>query len=293
MIEVQLNKILEATVGRMELDVSFRIERNSLTTIYGESGAGKTSILRMISGLMRPDAGRIIVNGVTWFDSVVNLDLPIQKRSIGYVFQDYALFPNMTVEENLNYALPKGQDKGVIQDLLGIIDLDNLRHRKADTLSGGQKQRVALARSLVRKPEILLLDEPLSALDESIRSRLQEFILMAHEKYKLTTLLVSHDLGEIFKLSDMILMLKNGKIEISGSPSDIFLSRKISGKYRFTGTVVEKTRNDVVFVLGVLVGNNLIKVIATEEESNSIDVGDRVMVVSKAFNPLVMKIPRS
>ncbi len=290
MIILQLKKTLDAMDGKMELNVSMDIKKNSLTTIFGESGAGKTSILRMISGLMDPDSGRIDVNGKTWYDSGAGKNLRIQNRKIGYVFQDYALFPNMTVRENLSYALKKNQDPGIVSELLDIIELENLKNRKSVTLSGGQKQRVSLARALVGEPEILLLDEPLSALDEGIRSKLQDYILRVHEKYKLTTILVSHDLPEIFKLSDKIFLLKNGKIERSGSPSEVLLSNNISGKYRFTGTIIEKTKNDVVHVVGVLVGNNLIKVIATEDEGESLNIGDKVMVVSKAFNPLIMKI---
>jgi len=276
--------------GKMELDVSMNISKNSLTTIFGESGAGKTSILRMISGLMLPDEGSIEVNGKTWHDSSRGINLKTQNRSIGYVFQDYALFPNMTVKENLWYALQNSQDPGIISELLDIIELENLSNRKSGTLSGGQKQRVSLARALVGQPDILLLDEPLSALDEGIRSKLQDYILRVHEKYNLTTILVSHDLPEIFKLSNQIYLLKKGKIERSGTPSEVFLSKNISGKYRFTGTIIEKTKNDVVFVIGVLVGNNLIKVIATENEGESLCIGDKVMVVSKAFNPLILKL---
>ncbi len=276
--------------GKMELNVAMKIRKNSLTTIFGESGAGKTSILRMISGLMDPDNGNIEVNGKTWYNSSAGINLKTQNRRIGYVFQDYALFPNMTVKENLTYALEKRQDPGIVSELLDIIELENLKNRKSGTLSGGQKQRVSLARALVGNPDILLLDEPLSALDEEIRSKLQDYILMVHEKYKLTTILVSHDLPEIFKLSDQIFLLKKGKIERSGTPSEVFLSNNISGKYRFTGTIIEKTKNDVVYVVGVLVGNNLIKVIATDDEGESLNIGDKVMVVSKAFNPLIMKI---
>lgn len=276
--------------GKMELNVAMKIRKNSLTTIFGESGAGKTSILRMISGLMDPDNGNIEVNGKTWYNSSAGINLKTQNRRIGYVFQDYALFPNMTVKENLTYALEKRQDPGIVSELLDIIELENLKNRKSGTLSGGQKQRVSLARALVGNPDILLLDEPLSALDEGIRSKLQDYILMVHEKYKLTTILVSHDLPEIFKLSDQIFLLKKGKIERSGTPSEVFLSNNISGKYRFTGTIIEKTKNDVVYVVGVLVGNNLIKVIATDDEGDSLNIGDRVMVVSKAFNPLIMKL---
>ncbi len=290
MIILHLKKTLDAMDGKMELDVSMHIKENSLTTIFGESGAGKTSILRMISGLMDPDSGRIEVNGKTWYNSAAGTNLRIQNRKIGYVFQDYALFPNMTVKENLSYALKKRQDPRIVSEILDIIELENLKNRKSGTLSGGQKQRVSLARALVGSPEILLLDEPLSALDEGIRSKLQDYILRVHEKFKLTTILVSHDLPEIFKLSDQIFLLKNGIIERSGSPSEVFLSNNISGKYRFTGTIIEKTKNDVVHVIGVLVGNNLIKVIATDEEGDSLNIGDKVMVVSKAFNPLIIKL---
>ena len=290
MIILNLKKTLDATDGKMELNVSIDIKKNSLTTIFGESGAGKTSILRMISGLMDPDSGHIDVNGKTWYNSSAGINLKIQNRRIGYVFQDYALFPNMTVKENLSYALKKRQDTAIVSELLDIIELENLKNRKSGTLSGGQKQRVSLARALVGNPEILLLDEPLSALDEGIRSKLQDYILRVHEKYKLTTILVSHDLPEIFKLSDQIFLLKNGKIERSGTPTEVFLSNNISGKYRFTGTIIEKTKNDVVHVIGVLVGNNLIKVIATEDEGDSLKLGDKVMVVSKAFNPLIIKL---
>ena len=290
MIILKLKKVLDAIEGKMELDVSLDINKNSLITIFGESGAGKTSILRMISGLMDPDMGYIEVNGKTWYNSSEGINLKTQNRKIGYVFQDYALFPNMTVKENLTYALEKRQDPGIVSELLDIIELENLKDRRSGTLSGGQKQRVSLARALVGHPEILLLDEPLSALDEAIRSKLQDYILRVHGKYNLTTILVSHDLPEIFKLSDQIFLLKKGKIERSGTPSEVFLSNNISGKYRFTGTIIEKTKNDVVYVVGVLVGNNLIKVIATDDEGDSLNIGDRVMVVSKAFNPLIMKL---
>jgi len=290
MIILKFKKVLDAIDGKMKLDVSLNISENSLITIFGESGAGKTSILRMISGLMVPDDGYIEANGKTWLDTSRGINLKTQNRKIGYVFQDYALFPNMTVKENLWYALENRQDPMIITELLDIIELENLKNRKSGTLSGGQKQRVSLARALVGQPDILLLDEPLSALDEGIRSKLQDYILRVHEKYNLTTILVSHDLPEIFKLSDQIFLLNKGKIERSGTPSEVFLSNNISGKYRFTGTIIEKSKNDVVFVIGVLVGNNLIKVIATEDEGDSLNIGDKVMVVSKAFNPLILKL---
>jgi molybdate transport system ATP-binding protein len=184
----------------MVLDLDLTIEKGQFVTLFGESGAGKTSTLRMLSGLLKPDSGTITVGNSTWFDSSRGIDLKPQQRKVGYVFQDYALFPNMTVLQNLEYALQKNQDNGKIRELLEFAELDELQHRSPETLSGGQKQRVALARALVQRPEILILDEPLSALDLKMRIKLQEYLLKVHKTYNLTTILVSHDIGEIVKL---------------------------------------------------------------------------------------------
>ncbi len=136
----------------MALDLDLIIEKGHFVTLFGESGAGKTSTLRMLSGLLKPDSGTITVGGTTWFDSHRNIDLKPQQRKVGYVFQDYALFPNMTVGQNLEYALQKNQDNAIIGELLEFAELGELQHRKPETLSGGQKQRVALARALVQRP---------------------------------------------------------------------------------------------------------------------------------------------
>ncbi len=165
-----------------------------------------------------------------------------------------------------------------------------MQDRSPETLSGGQRQRVALARAIVRKPDILLLDEPLSALDEAMRMKLQDYILLLHHRYKITTIMVSHDIGEIFKMSNRILVLENGKIARQGTPDEIFTKDKLSGKFRFVGTILKIQKNEVVKVVSVLSGNNLIKVIATDEDLSNIFIGDKVMIVSKAFNPLIMKI---
>lgn len=290
MIKLDIHKILRAADGEMDLAVNLEISQGELITIYGDSGAGKTSILRILSGLLRPDEGKIVVNGETWFDSTRNINKPPQKRKTGYVFQDYALFPNMTVRQNLEFALNNTHDKRIIHQLIEIIELEELQDRYPETLSGGQQQRLALARALVQKPKLLLLDEPLAALDIKIRLKLQDYIMKAHQEYGLTTILVSHDIGEIIKLSDRVFMLEQGTIKRSGSPSEVFINKKISGKFKFTGEVLKLERQDVVCIVTVLIENTVVKVIAQPEEIDNLKVGDKVMVASKAFNPIIYKV---
>lgn len=290
MIKINLQKQLNAANGLLHINVDMEIEKGQLVTIYGESGAGKTSILRMLAGLMEADGGFIEVNDALWLNSDDGVCLKPQQRRIGFVFQDYALFPNMTVKENLSFALEKGQDKKIIAELIEFMELGDLQHRHPEKLSGGQKQRVALARALVRKPEILLLDEPLSALDAKMRSKLQDYILKVHRKYQLTTLLISHEVGEVIKMADKIFILEDGKISKQGKPIDVFSSKQISGKFQFSGEIVQIEKEEIIFIVTVLIGANFVKIVAEENEISSMNVGDKVIVASKAFNPILRKI---
>ncbi|MEO8415918.1 MAG: ATP-binding cassette domain-containing protein [Ginsengibacter sp.] len=290
MIQISLKKKLRAANGAIQLDVDIEIEQGTLITLYGNSGAGKTSILRMIAGLLLPEKGMIVVNTKTWLDTGKGVSLKPQQRKSGFVFQDYALFPNMTVKENLMYALEKGQDKAIVHELISIIGLEDLQHRKPEELSGGQKQRVALARALVRKPDILMLDEPLSALDIQMRSLLQDYILKVHKEFSLTTILVSHDIGEVIKMSDKIFIIDEGKITRQGTPIEVFSNKQVSGKFQFVGEILSIDKEDVVYIVTILIGVNIVKIVAVESEIHSMRVGDKVMVASKAFNPLLQKI---
>lgn len=283
-----LAKDLRGVNGILKINIDLEIEAGKLVTLYGESGVGKTSILRMISGLLQPDEGLIQVGDATWFDSSKKINSKPQKRDVGLVFQDYALFPNMTIRESLEFATDK--DDPVIDELLSLMELEDLQDRKSDTLSGGQKQRVALARALVRKPKLLLLDEPLSALDRKMRAKLQEYILSVHRKFALTTILVSHETTEIFKLSDEVLVLKEGLITFRDTPAKLFSGNSLSGKFKFTGEVVNIEREGVVYIVSVLIGNDLVKVIADQTEVENLKAGDQVLVASKAFNPIIQKI---
>ena len=196
----------------------------------------------------------------------------------------------MTVRENLRFALEEKRDSAVIDTLLDTVGLETLASRYPDTLSGGQKQRVALIRALVRRPEILLLDEPLSALDLQMRLKLQDELLRMHREFGLTTLLVSHDLSEIFKLSNRVIMLEHGTVTGDGSPEELFVSGELGGKFKFTGELLRIDKNGVVHILTLLIGSSIVRVVATDAEAAGLAVGDRVAVASKAFNPLIEKL---
>ena len=221
MIEINVNRKLFGANGELTLTLDTTFRQGEFVTIYGPSGAGKTSVLRMLAGLLKPDAGLIKFEGTVWFDSSKRINRPPQMRNIGLVFQDYTLFPNMTVRGNLEFALQRGQSSGIVDDLLELTELGNLADKNPATLSGGQKQRVALARALVRKPNLLLLDEPLSALDSIMQSKLQDYLLQIHEQFKLTTILVSHDINEVMKMSKRVLILEGGRVEKDGPPIDV------------------------------------------------------------------------
>ena len=290
MIRLELHKVLRSASGPMNLEIGLEFAAGSFVTLYGKSGAGKTSVLRMMAGLFTPDNGHIEVNGATWLDTGSGLDLPPQQRNVGFVFQDYALFPNMTVKENLVFAQDKGQDQKIVHDLIELIELGGLQHRRPATLSGGQQQRVALARALVRTPDILMLDEPLSALDNEMRAKLQHYVLEVHREYGLTTLLISHDISEILKMSDLMLVMDQGKITRQGTPSEVLTHRDVSGKFQFTGEVIGMDKQDFIYIISILIGKDLVKVVADESEAGTLNLGDKVLVASKAFNPIIKKI---
>jgi len=289
-IEFCVGKRLHSADGEIELNADVALAEGEFVTLFGPSGAGKTTLLRMLAGLARPDRGRIAVGGEVWFDSKRRIDLPPQRREIGLVFQDYALFPNMTVRQNLAFALAAKQQVGRVDELIDMMQLGALQQRLPASLSGGQKQRVALARALVRRPKLLLLDEPFSALDAATRIRLQDEILRLHRSFGLTTLIVSHDLGEVYKLSDRVLLIERGKISRNGRPAAVFSDRHVSGKFQFIGEVLAIEPDEVVYAVAVLVGNQVVTVIATAEEIDGIGVGDRVTLMAKAFNPMLLKM---
>lgn len=289
MIEIKLQKRLRSSEGEINLEVDKQIESGEFVTLFGKSGAGKTTILRILAGLLEPDSGKIVIEGECWLDTQARFSLSPQKRRVGFVFQNYALFPHMSVERNLLYALENKRDRHRVEEILEVMELGNLRQELPETLSGGQKQRVALARALVREPKLLLLDEPLSALDHSMRLKLQEELLRIQRHFGVTTLLVSHDLGEVFRLSTRVLEIVRGSIVRDGAPSEVFGGKQLSGKFRFSGEVLGIEKSDILYTLTILVGNEMVKVAVSEEEASELSDGCSVVIASKAFNPLVIK----
>lgn len=290
MIDMDVHKTLHSNEGPMKLHIRLKLSKGQFGTLYGPSGAGKTSTLKILAGLLQPDTGYVSVNGIPWFDAKKGLQVRPQDRHIGFVFQDYALFPHLSVYKNLSFALPKGADGQIVNRLARMMGLEGLGNRKPAELSGGQQQRVAVARALVQQPQLLLLDEPLAALDLETRLRLQDDLAKLHREFGLTTLLISHDTGEIMKLSDRVFQIREGSIIREGSPQEIFLSKKMSGKFQFTGEILRIERQDVVYIVTVQVQSQVVKVIAGESDIHSLKVGDRVLVASKAFNPILYKI---
>ena len=283
MISIDINKRLHGVSGEMSLDVKLDIKENSFVSISGKSGSGKTTLLRILAGLERA-SGEIKVGSEVWLDSKINL--ATQKRKIGFVFQDYALFENMSVEQNLLFV---SKDKKLASHLLKITYLEALKERYTGTLSGGQQQRVSLCRAMMNEPKLLLMDEPLSALDSAMRVKLQDEILQMQQEFGTTTLMISHDPSEIYKLSERVVILDNGKVINDGTPKEVLLKTKGSQKFSFDGKILDMTQIDVIYVAVVSIGQQIVEVVISELEMKNLKIGDSVNVSTKAFAPIINK----
>ena len=208
MISIAIEKKLRAYHGLQVLKINRQFAAGSITRISGPSGAGKTTFLKIIAGFIQPEAGSITVDGITWLDIASGISLPPQKRMAGFVFQDYALFPNMTVQQHLEYATGDGQ---WIKQLLGMGKLETLTHHKPLYLSGGQQQRLAILRALATKPKLLLMDEPFSALDPEMKTALINELKPLFDELGITVLIVSHNPQELEGLAtDKMLITNDG-----------------------------------------------------------------------------------
>lgn len=282
MIEFSLKKELFGVNENMELNVKISFKSGSFISLNGESGSGKTTILRCLAGLEKAD-GFIKVDDEIWQDEKIFLSP--QKRRIGFVFQDYALFENLSVKDNFLFVEKDIDHCNKLLDMLGLM---SLKDRYPTNLSGGQKQRVALGRAMMRKPKLLLLDEPLSALDPHLRVRLQDEISKIQDLFKTTTILVSHDPNEIYKLASYMFVLKNGKIVKKGTPKEILLKTSGSQKFAFSGTLLNLEKIDTIFIATVSVGQQITEVALASDLG--LKIGDEVTISSKAFNLNISKI---
>jgi molybdate transport system ATP-binding protein len=210
--------------GCFQVNTIFQHESNGATALYGRSGAGKTSVINMVAGLSLPDQGHIIVNGQTLFDSNNSIDVPPEKRQIGYVFQDGRLFPHLTVQANLLYGTKKQRatsNKANVEQVVALLGVEHLLSRRPAKLSGGEKQRVAIGRALLTNPSLLLMDEPLASLDAERKAEVLPFIIRLSRELSVPILYVSHALDEILNLADTLVLMENGQAVAVGAIEDL------------------------------------------------------------------------
>jgi molybdate transport system ATP-binding protein len=281
MIKIDISKKLHGSIGEMDLNVNLQIKQGEFVALAGLSGSGKTTLLRILAGLEEAK-GTINISNTFWLND--KFCLPSQKREIGFVFQDYALFPNFSVLDNLLYVK---KDKELANYLLKMTELEELKNRFPQTLSGGQKQRVSLCRALMNRPKILLMDEPLSALDSNMRTKLQNEILTLHKEFETTTIMVSHDPSEIYRLANRVVTLNFGKIINDGLPKDVLLKTKGSQKFSFEGELLDIIKVDVIHIAIISIGQQLVEVVVSREEAKNLIIGQKVNVSTKAFSPTI------
>ena len=226
---------IEKTLGDFHLRVKFEAE-NRVLALLGASGCGKSMTLKCIAGIERPDRGVITLDGTTLFDSGRGVNLPPQRRRVGYLFQQYALFPSMTVEQNIAAGVrDRRRAREETAEAIAAMRLEGLERKRPHQLSGGQQQRVALARILVNRPEVLLLDEPFSALDSHLRFQLEQELRGAIRRFGKTVLLVSHNRDEVFRLSDEVAIMHDGRIETTGEKKAVFANPRTRNGAILTG----------------------------------------------------------
>lgn len=227
---------IEKQMGNFTLKAHFHDEDHILG-LLGASGCGKTMTLKCIAGIMKPDRGRIVLNGRVLFDSDKKINLKPQERHVGYLFQNYALFPNMTIHENLAMAYhgPKEESQRRIEDLLDSFYIRSLENHYPHQCSGGQQQRAALARMLISDPEIILLDEPFSALDEYLKWQCEQELMKLFKVFKKDVILVSHNRSEVYRLCDSIVVMNQGDVESMNAKDELFKDPKTLSACLLTG----------------------------------------------------------
>lgn len=268
MLQIAIEKELHGANGLLNLEIKCDIEQGEFVAIMGKSGSGKTTLLRILAGLEEAQ-GSIGMNHVTWLGA--RKPLAVQKRNIGFLFQDYALFENMSVEENLLFVK---KDKKFANELLELTELTSLKKESVTRLSGGQKQRVALCRAMMNRPQLLLLDEPLSALDSVMRLKLQDEILKMHRAFGMTSIMVSHDASEIYRLASRVLILENGKIVKDGTPKEVMMENTKG----LEGELLALNEQNIATVL---LGHQLLEVIFSAQEAKGLKVGQKITLAMR------------
>ncbi len=287
MIQLSIRKELSFAEGKKPLTIDVTLPAATITAVYGESGAGKTSLLKMIAGLLLPEQGFIKVDDAVWFDTEKKVNLPPQQRSIGFVFQGYALFPNMTVLQNLQYAAGKGSDKTFIHHLIETVSLQSFLHTKPGHLSGGQQQRAALIRALVRKPQLLLLDEPLAALGNKMREDMHIVLQVLQQQLHFTALLVSHDEKEIAALAKRVIQLEGGSLVFEGTPRELFYAS--NQLILLPAKVISIIREGIKYRIEVKIETGVLIIAADIDKIGNLKINDTVTIDVKTSDIRIMQ----
>jgi molybdate transport system ATP-binding protein len=235
--------VLQHRLGAFHLDANFQFSAPGVTALFGPSGAGKSTIIHAIAGLLRPQAGRVVIDGETLLDTAKGIFLPARARRIGVVFQDTRLFPHLTVKQNLLYGWHRSAEKSSAQDIghvVSLLGLENFLERRPRTLSGGERSRVALGRALLMRPRALLLDEPLAALDAARKAEILPYLERLRDESRIPMLYVSHSLDEVARIADRMIVLDSGRVLAEGTLFDVTARLDlVTGKELFTGTILE------------------------------------------------------
>jgi molybdate transport system ATP-binding protein len=240
-----LDLAIRRQLGTFSLDIALQAPDSGLTALFGRSGAGKTSVIAAIAGLLRPEEGHIRVADQTLFDAARGIDLPAHRRRIGYVFQDARLFPHLTVHDNLLYGFRRAPADGTPRHsperIIALLGIEDLLARRPGTLSGGEKQRVAIGRALLAQPRILLMDEPLAALDAPRRREILPYLERLRDELRLPIVYVSHALDEVLRLANRVAIIEGGRVAALGTPAELSLRpelRALMGEYD-AGALIE------------------------------------------------------
>ncbi len=270
MIDCNLQHTYFSNKREFNLNIKASFKKNAINIIYGPSGSGKTSLLRLISGLDKAKKGRITNGKTNWLKTSSKEFYPIAKRQIAYVFQDYGLFPNMTVLKNITFS-KTNINQNLLNDVISTLEIKHLLNVKPDELSGGQKQRIALARALLQEPKLLLLDEPLNSLDQHLKNKLQIYLIKLQRTYKFTVIMVSHNIEEVLKISDYVFVMNQGEIIEQGLANDLFLNNK-NNTLRATVLSIEEQS------VTVLIGSQKINIKKQQIQTSEFEVGQLVEI---------------
>jgi ABC-type sulfate/molybdate transport systems ATPase subunit len=275
--EGTLNVSIAKKVHGFELNADWSA-RGSITCLFGYTGAGKSLTLKIIAGLINPDDGCINFKDKTFFDSTKGIDIPPQQRDIGFVFQNNMLFPHMTIYQNTFYGLPAGGNnkRQRVLDIIKIMRLESLENKYPQQVSGGQQQRVAIARSIIRNPKLLLLDEPFNSLDHAVRKKMYKDLLFYQKYFNVPIILVTHDMDELHSLADWVVLYNEGRVEQTGTPKEVFGTpvNRVSARLVGTKNILD---GEVVSIDDEMVELSTEKMKLFAGFKDDVNVGDKVV----------------